>query len=157
MAELFAVCISSSVCESMNNVDLKWQKAKVSLLSLAYLVQSLSSASSSLHFSLQLHFFPYSLHVQCVSMLAVSQTLQTFLEWPIFWSTVRETITPSHITPSHTHTLTHTVVFMGSKKYPGENTFDVFTKRHGGFSNASTDYEMVGTSNSASVLRLWAS
>ena len=54
-------------------------------------------------------------------------------------------LTPSH-SPSHPHTLTHTVVFMGSKKYPGENTFDVFTKRHGGFSNASTDYEMVGNS-----------
>lgn len=36
-----------------------------------------------------------------------------------------------------------TVVFMGSKKYPGENTFDVFTNRHGGFDNASTDYEQV--------------
>ena len=35
------------------------------------------------------------------------------------------------------------VVFMGSKKYPGENNFDVFTNRHGGYSNATTDYETV--------------
>ena len=36
------------------------------------------------------------------------------------------------------------VVFMGSKKYPGENTFDAFVSKHGGFDNASTDYERVG-------------
>ncbi len=37
------------------------------------------------------------------------------------------------------------VVFMGSEKYPGENTFDAFTSKHGGFDNASTDYEKVRT------------
>lgn len=36
-----------------------------------------------------------------------------------------------------------TVVFMGSKKYAGENTFDSFLSKHGGHSNASTDYEKV--------------
>ena len=60
---------------------------------------------------------------------------------------------PHPLTSSHplTHPHTHTVVFMGSKKYPGENTFDVFTKRHGGFGNASTDYEMVGNSTSQAL------
>ncbi|XP_064386894.1 nardilysin-like isoform X2 [Halichondria panicea] len=38
------------------------------------------------------------------------------------------------------HLLEH-MVFMGSEKYPGENTFDAFTSKHGGFDNASTDYE----------------
>ena len=37
----------------------------------------------------------------------------------------------------------YTVVFMGSKKYAGENTFDSFLSKHGGHSNASTDYEKV--------------
>ncbi len=32
---------------------------------------------------------------------------------------------------------------MGSDKYPGENTFDTFTSKHGGYDNASTDYEAV--------------
>ena len=35
------------------------------------------------------------------------------------------------------------VVFMGSKKYPDENAFDVFIKKHGGSDNASTDCERV--------------
>ena len=35
------------------------------------------------------------------------------------------------------------VVFMGSEKYSGENTFESFLSKHGGFSNASTDYEKV--------------
>ena len=39
------------------------------------------------------------------------------------------------------------VVFMGSREYPGENTFDSFLSKHGGHSNASTDYEKVHTLN----------
>ncbi len=35
------------------------------------------------------------------------------------------------------------VVFMGSEKYPGDNTFDVLTNRYGGYDNAFTDYERV--------------
>ena len=37
----------------------------------------------------------------------------------------------------------HVVVFMGSDKYPDENAFDVFIKKHGGSDNASTDCERV--------------
>lgn len=33
------------------------------------------------------------------------------------------------------------VVFMGSAKYPDENGFDAFLKKHGGSDNASTDCE----------------
>lgn len=33
------------------------------------------------------------------------------------------------------------VVFMGSEKYPAENGFDAFLKKHGGSDNASTDCE----------------
>lgn len=33
------------------------------------------------------------------------------------------------------------VVFMGSQKYPDENGFDTFLKKHGGSDNASTDTE----------------
>lgn len=33
------------------------------------------------------------------------------------------------------------VVFMGSEKYPSENGFDAFLKKHGGSDNASTDCE----------------
>lgn len=33
------------------------------------------------------------------------------------------------------------VVFMGSSKYPDENGFDAFLKKHGGSDNASTDCE----------------
>jgi len=36
-----------------------------------------------------------------------------------------------------------TVVFMGSAKYPDENAFDAFIKKHGGSDNASTDCERV--------------
>ena len=32
---------------------------------------------------------------------------------------------------------------MGSKKYPDENEFDVFIKKHGGSDNACTDCERV--------------
>ena len=32
---------------------------------------------------------------------------------------------------------------MGSEKYPDENAFDAFIKKHGGSDNASTDCEMV--------------
>ena len=35
------------------------------------------------------------------------------------------------------------VVFMGSEKYKGENTFESFISKHGGYSNASTEYEKV--------------
>lgn len=35
------------------------------------------------------------------------------------------------------------VVFMGSEKYPDENSFDMFIKKHGGSDNASTDCERV--------------
>ncbi|KAM4724091.1 nardilysin-like isoform 1-T3 [Anableps anableps] len=42
--------------------------------------------------------------------------------------------------PGLAHFLEH-MVFMGSKKYPSENGFDVFLKKHGGSDNASTDCE----------------
>ena len=35
------------------------------------------------------------------------------------------------------------VVFMGSKKYPKENDFDLFIKKYGGTTNAHTEYERV--------------
>ncbi|XP_076013801.1 nardilysin-like [Genypterus blacodes] len=42
--------------------------------------------------------------------------------------------------PGLAHFLEH-MVFMGSEKYPSENGFDVFLKKHGGNDNASTDCE----------------
>nr|XP_009681623.1 PREDICTED: nardilysin-like [Struthio camelus australis] len=42
--------------------------------------------------------------------------------------------------PGLAHFLEH-MVFMGSLKYPDENGFDVFLKKHGGSDNASTDCE----------------
>ena len=42
------------------------------------------------------------------------------------------------------HLLEH-VLFMGCKKYPSENEYDNFLSKHGGSSNASTDYESVST------------
>jgi secreted Zn-dependent insulinase-like peptidase len=33
------------------------------------------------------------------------------------------------------------MVFMGSKKYPDENSFDDFIQKHGGTDNAATDCE----------------
>uniref|UniRef100_A0A8C1A8G3 Nardilysin b (N-arginine dibasic convertase) n=1 Tax=Cyprinus carpio carpio TaxID=630221 RepID=A0A8C1A8G3_CYPCA len=42
--------------------------------------------------------------------------------------------------PGLAHFLEH-MVFMGSEKYPAENGFDAFLKRHGGSDNASTDCE----------------
>uniref|UniRef100_A0A1Y1M428 Nardilysin n=2 Tax=Photinus pyralis TaxID=7054 RepID=A0A1Y1M428_PHOPY len=43
--------------------------------------------------------------------------------------------------PGLAHFLEH-MVFMGSEKYPEENDFDSFISKHGGFNNASTDYEV---------------
>ncbi|TRY68749.1 hypothetical protein TCAL_02496 [Tigriopus californicus] len=42
--------------------------------------------------------------------------------------------------PGLAHFLEH-MVFMGSKKYPDENSFDEFVSKHGGSDNASTDCE----------------
>ncbi|XP_061897339.1 nardilysin-like isoform X2 [Entelurus aequoreus] len=42
--------------------------------------------------------------------------------------------------PGLAHFLEH-MVFMGSKKYPSENGFNTFLKKHGGSDNASTDCE----------------
>ncbi|XP_060100309.1 nardilysin-like [Heteronotia binoei] len=42
--------------------------------------------------------------------------------------------------PGLAHFLEH-MVFMGSEKYPDENGFDTFLKKHGGTDNASTDTE----------------
>uniref|UniRef100_A0A8C8G642 Nardilysin a (N-arginine dibasic convertase) n=1 Tax=Oncorhynchus tshawytscha TaxID=74940 RepID=A0A8C8G642_ONCTS len=42
--------------------------------------------------------------------------------------------------PGFAHFLEH-MVFMGSEKYPSENGFDAFLKKHGGSDNASTDCE----------------
>ena len=39
--------------------------------------------------------------------------------------------------------LNQPVVFMGSEKYPDENAFDAFIKKHGGSTNAFTDSERV--------------
>ncbi|XP_077588207.1 nardilysin-like [Stigmatopora nigra] len=43
--------------------------------------------------------------------------------------------------PGLAHFLEH-MVFLGSEKYPRENDFEAFLKKHGGGSNASTDCEM---------------
>ena len=40
--------------------------------------------------------------------------------------------------PGLAHFLEH-MVFMGSEKYPDENSFDTFIQKHGGYDNASTD------------------
>uniref|UniRef100_A0A3B4B4H9 Uncharacterized protein n=1 Tax=Periophthalmus magnuspinnatus TaxID=409849 RepID=A0A3B4B4H9_9GOBI len=45
-----------------------------------------------------------------------------------------------HDLPGLAHFLEH-MVFMGSEKYPSENGFDAFLKKHGGSDNASTDCE----------------
>ncbi|KAG7225895.1 hypothetical protein INR49_014323, partial [Caranx melampygus] len=63
----------------------------------------------------------YSLQRRSVLGLAASVTPVTSLVSPTFWSTV--------------------MVFMGSEKYPSENGFDAFLKKHGGSDNASTDCE----------------
>uniref|UniRef100_A0A3P9K9K4 Nardilysin n=1 Tax=Oryzias latipes TaxID=8090 RepID=A0A3P9K9K4_ORYLA len=42
--------------------------------------------------------------------------------------------------PGLAHFLEH-MVFMGSEKYPAENDFDAFLKKHGGSNNAATDCE----------------
>ncbi|KAL5486683.1 hypothetical protein EMCRGX_G019194 [Ephydatia muelleri] len=42
--------------------------------------------------------------------------------------------------PGLAHLLEH-MVFMGSEKYPGENSFDTFTAKHGGYGNACTGCE----------------
>lgn len=41
----------------------------------------------------------------------------------------------------YSHLFIFPVVFMGSEKYPDENGFDAFLKKHGGSDNASTDCE----------------
>ena len=33
---------------------------------------------------------------------------------------------------------------MGSEKYPEENSFDMYCSKHGGYTDANTDYESVG-------------
>ena len=43
------------------------------------------------------------------------------------------------------------VVFMGSERYEGENTFDSFVSKHGGHSNACTDYETVSALSSVTL------
>ena len=42
--------------------------------------------------------------------------------------------------PGLAHFLEH-MVFMGSRKYPDENSFDNFIQKNGGYDNASTDCE----------------
>jgi len=42
--------------------------------------------------------------------------------------------------PGMAHFLEH-MVFMGTTKYPDENSFDAFNRKYGGFDNASTDCE----------------
>ena len=48
-----------------------------------------------------------------------------------------------NISIEHKHTSPFAVVFMGSEKYPEENDFDAYVKKHGGGSNAYTDCERV--------------
>ena len=50
-----------------------------------------------------------------------------------------------NISIEHKHTSPFAVVFMGSEKYPEENDFDAYVKKHGGGSNAYTDCERVWT------------
>uniref|UniRef100_A0A8C1A884 Nardilysin b (N-arginine dibasic convertase) n=1 Tax=Cyprinus carpio carpio TaxID=630221 RepID=A0A8C1A884_CYPCA len=70
--------------------------------------------------SLQLlHFCRYSAAALCISVGSFSD--------------------PADL-PGLAHFLEH-MVFMGSEKYPAENGFDAFLKRHGGSDNASTDCE----------------
>ncbi|TSK53703.1 Nardilysin [Bagarius yarrelli] len=55
--------------------------------------------------------------------------------------------------PGLAHFLEH-MVFMGSEKYPAENGFDAFLKKHGGSDNASTDLER--TIFQFDIQRKWA-
>jgi hypothetical protein len=71
----------------------------------------------------------------------VSLTRQTFLVYLISWSTVRRYILL--IVVFSLTWFSCVVVFMGSEKYPDENDFDSFLKKHGGSSNAYTDCERV--------------
>lgn len=62
----------------------------------------------------------YQIHL-CYVFLAINLFLISFLTFPLLrWCPV---------------------VFMGSEKYPAENGFDAFLKKHGGSDNASTDCE----------------
>jgi len=47
------------------------------------------------------------------------------------------------------------VVFMGSKKYPKPNDWDVFVKGNGGNSNARTDFEVVCFFPVASLIKIF--
>ncbi len=79
-------------------------------------------------------------------------TLMTYLALHTSWNTVRHTCSCFAITVFNNAlfsvimfnsnvSLYFPVVFMGSEKYPSENGFDAFLKKHGGSDNASTDCE----------------
>ncbi len=63
----------------------------------------------------------------------------------VFGSEIHVKYNIMHILVTMFVVLCYAVVFMGSKKYPGENTFDAFTTKHGGYDNACTDYEAVSS------------
>ena len=50
----------------------------------------------------------------------------------------------SYNDPAHRQGMAHFLehmIFLGSEKYPGENEFSEWVSSHGGYSNATTEYE----------------
>lgn len=69
-----------------------------------------------------------------LTVTSFSENLQGFLH-------LLETVTQYYLLYFTLPFLWVSVVFMGSEKYPSENGFDAFLKKHGGSDNASTDCE----------------
>uniref|UniRef100_A0AAX7UEF3 Nardilysin a (N-arginine dibasic convertase) n=1 Tax=Astatotilapia calliptera TaxID=8154 RepID=A0AAX7UEF3_ASTCA len=86
---------------------------------------------------------PYTYMRLCTSLLSLSYS--DMPRYPVFQSAAALCVgvgsfsDPSDL-PGLAHFLEH-MVFMGSEKYPSENGFDAFLKKHGGSDNASTDCE----------------
>lgn len=104
-------------------------------------------------FQCRFFFLPeISLQRPFVLALGVSVTLMTYLALHTSWNTVSHSCRCFAITVFNNAlfsvimfnsnvSLYFPVVFMGSEKYPSENGFDAFLKKHGGSDNASTDCE----------------